>query len=88
MTPPDAPHGCECAPGQKCPTCTEYSLTEEEIARRGAAVAYALGKQEREEAAIAAQDQAPHVCNYASRYRPTFCRRIVTDGERYCSQHR
>lgn len=30
----------------------------------------------------------PHVCNYASRYRMTLCQRVVSDGHRYCWQHR
>ncbi len=30
----------------------------------------------------------PHVCNYASRYRPSLCQRMVTDGHRYCWSHR
>lgn len=29
-----------------------------------------------------------HVCNYASRWRATLCRRLVEEGERYCHQHR
>jgi len=29
-----------------------------------------------------------HACNYASRHKVNMCRRPVTDGERYCWQHR
>jgi hypothetical protein len=32
--------------------------------------------------------RGPHICNYASRHKPQLCRRLVTDGERYCWQHR
>jgi len=73
MTPSVTRHGPWCYSGRMCPTCLANSLTEEEIARKRAVIA---------------QWQSPHICNYASRYRPTLCRRTVTDGERYCSQHR
>lgn len=28
-----------------------------------------------------------HVCNYASRWTATLCRRLAPEGQRYCSQH-
>lgn len=70
---PATHHGPWCEEGSPCGTC--FNLAEDR-------------RQETILPAIAALWQAPHPCNYASRYRMTMCNRRVTDGERYCYQHR